>query len=198
MIDRIPPSLITRGLEQIKVVSYKVVDPTIVAHVEGDTIYLSDKTFDPEMTYLDLVNVMIHEMVHIVQLNTVESDTIKNLIKKNKEIDMNKDIQLVQDYIKVTGWTLTDDGEEYVIDTKLGSHMTTDYGKFGGPSEDMADSISYYYTGRKSYLSKERITWIEKFMEADKDWKNYMFEFPEKYEVTSTIPDVYVNSLSGK
>jgi hypothetical protein len=142
--------------------------PATAAFARGPDIFLLDRTFaEPRAgaTRLGLARVMVHEMAHIAQFDTLAPDYIAAVLDGTVDItDTGAGSTLVADFAAAVGWR-NDSGDPFRPAWRLpGSAFgTTEYGTTS-PEEDMAESLAMIAIGRSELISTSRVRWIEQWL----------------------------------
>ncbi len=186
IFKELPKEFTQKLPKKIKVYSYKDYSG-ISAMAIGNQIYLSNNTF--QWSYPTLKLIIIHELTHSLQYNSISPEMIEKKLIKGKSVELTEDSDILEKYIKTAGWEKTDNEEGYIIDTKIDHHLTTDYGKYAGPVEDMADSTALFLIGQEDWLSESRQKWIEEFF-GKAPYKIYDLGYLKGYKYITAVPEI--------
>ncbi len=186
IFKELPKEFTEKLPKKIKVYSYENY-AGVSAMAVGNQIYLSDNTF--QWSYPTLKLIIIHELTHSLQYNSISSDMIEEKLIKRKRVELAEDSEVLQKYIKTAGWEKTDNEKGYIIDTEIDHHLTTDYGKYAGPVEDMADSTALFLIGQGEWLSDSRRDWTEQFF-GKAPYKIYDLGYLKGYKYITAVPEI--------
>ncbi len=146
--------------------------PATAAFARGPDVYIVDRTFaDPAGggdTRFGLARVLLHELVHVAQFDTLAPDYVRAVQDGTLQItDTGDGSLLVADFAEAVGWSNSSSDSLRPRWSLSGSAAsgTTEYGRTA-PEEDMAESVALVALGLAGVLSPERIRWVEEWLGA--------------------------------
>ncbi len=146
--------------------------PATAAFARGPDVYIVDRTFqDPAAggnTRFGLARVLLHELAHVAQFDTLAPDYVRAVQDGTLEItDTGDGSLLVADFAEAVGWRNSSSDALRPRWSLSGSAAagTTEYGR-SSPEEDMAESVALVALGLNGVLSPERIRWVEEWLGA--------------------------------
>ncbi len=143
--------------------------PATAAFARGPDVYLVDRTFEEAgagTTRFGLARVLIHELAHVAQFDTLAPAYIQAVQDGSLEIsDTGDGSLLVADFARAVGWrnASSDPLRPSWSLSRAGSAGATEYGRTS-PEEDMAESVALVALGQAGVLSEERVRWVEEWL----------------------------------
>ncbi len=163
VLDRAP----LRFLVRAPAVDTARLHPATAAFARGPDVYLVDRTFTDAgagATRLGLARVLIHELAHVAQFDTLSEAYVTAVLDGSLSItDTGDGSLLVADFADAAGWRNTSGDELRPRWSLPDPSGTTTYGATS-PEEDMAESVAAVALGRAGELSPERVRWVEAWL----------------------------------
>lgn len=150
------------GLDTIyRIRSDPRLEPGTLAFSRGANIYLLDETFAGTGRAL-LTEILAHELAHVAQFNALTNDDIAALREATGIVDPISGSDLVRRFGAEVGWVdhaPPGASPQWHLTSAVG---TSEYGATA-PTEDMAESLARFATGRAAVMSHQRVIWISEW-----------------------------------